>query len=157
NHFQQKNSSNARKNTIGAKAPVHEVKKKSLVEKPVLASTYNQDFRPKVLVRGSGSIVVGMSSLSEDVPIKNSFQVLDDEQDFIDVMETGIYPTLNVRAKWSLAQINFFYSNCHKYRLDPSYEEDDVATEDGDMAKEMRAEDVDLDACNCNNRQFSKF
>ncbi|GKE06544.1 RNA-directed DNA polymerase, eukaryota, reverse transcriptase zinc-binding domain protein [Tanacetum coccineum] len=129
------------KNIIGNKAPVQEVKKKSLVEKPVLATTYNQDFRPKVLVRGSGSAVAGMSSLSEDVPVKNSFQVLDDEvmkdqEECVletmeeeynseilpklkqDVMETGIYPALNVRAEWSLAQINFFYRNCHKYGLD---------------------------------------
>nr|GEX35133.1 hypothetical protein [Tanacetum cinerariifolium] len=39
--------------------------------------------------------------------------------------------------------MNFFYNKCQKYRLDPSYE-DDVATDDGVMAKEMRAEDVDL-------------
>ncbi|GKA95672.1 RNA-directed DNA polymerase, eukaryota, reverse transcriptase zinc-binding domain protein [Tanacetum coccineum] len=36
-----------------------------------------------------------------------------------------------------------------EYGLDPSYEYDDVATEDGDMAKAMRAEDVDLDARSC--------
>ncbi|GJX80090.1 RNA-directed DNA polymerase, eukaryota, reverse transcriptase zinc-binding domain protein [Tanacetum coccineum] len=89
NQFQQKSSLNAGnnginrmssgKNTISNKAHVQEVKKMSLVEKPDLATTYNQDFRPKVLVHGSGSAIAGMSSLSEDVPVKNSFQVLDDE------------------------------------------------------------------------------
>nr|GEY62301.1 hypothetical protein [Tanacetum cinerariifolium] len=37
------------KNNSSKKAPVQEIKKKSLVEKPVLASSYNQNFRPKVL------------------------------------------------------------------------------------------------------------
>nr|GFA72694.1 hypothetical protein [Tanacetum cinerariifolium] len=83
NQFQQKGSFNARnngvkgmsngKNNIGNKAHVQEVKKKSLVMKPVLAST-----------------------------------------------------------------------------LDPSYEDDGVATDDGVMAKKMRVEDVDLGACNSN-------
>nr|GFD44060.1 RNA-directed DNA polymerase, eukaryota, reverse transcriptase zinc-binding domain protein [Tanacetum cinerariifolium] len=45
------------KNNSGKKNPVQEIKKKSLVEKPVLAFSYNQNFRPKVLVRGSGSAV----------------------------------------------------------------------------------------------------
>nr|GEU46701.1 hypothetical protein [Tanacetum cinerariifolium] len=47
------------KNNSGKKAPVQEIKKKSLVVKPVLAFSYNQNFRPKVLVRGSGSAVAG--------------------------------------------------------------------------------------------------
>nr|GFC84955.1 hypothetical protein [Tanacetum cinerariifolium] len=81
NHFQQKGSSFGRnkgvsgmfsgKDNTGKKAPVQEIKKKSLVEKPVLASSYNQNFRPKVLVRGLGSAVAGMSSLKEDVPVRN--------------------------------------------------------------------------------------
>ncbi|GKB51609.1 RNA-directed DNA polymerase, eukaryota, reverse transcriptase zinc-binding domain protein [Tanacetum coccineum] len=157
------------------KAIVQEVKKKPLIEKPVLASVYNQDFRPKVLVRGSSSTIAGMNSCNEDVPVKNSFQVLDDQvmkdkeecvlenmeeeynselwpklkQDVIDVMETVIYPAWTIHAEWSLTQMNFFYNNYHRYGLDPSYEDDDVATEDGDMAKEIRAEDVDLDARSC--------
>ncbi|GJV29743.1 hypothetical protein Tco_1386191 [Tanacetum coccineum] len=40
-------------------------------------------------------------------------------------------------------KIDYFYKNCHKYGLDPSFEDDDdVATEDGGMATEMRSEDV---------------
>nr|GEU87601.1 hypothetical protein [Tanacetum cinerariifolium] len=135
----KKNVDDEGKNNIGNNAPVQEVKKKSLVEKPMLASTYNKDFGPKVLVRGSGSAVAGMSSLSEDVPV-NSFQVLDDE--VMKDQEECVFETMEEDI------IMNFYNKCHKYGLDPSYEDDDVATEDGDMAKEMRAEDVDLDAYN---------
>ncbi|GKF87421.1 hypothetical protein Tco_0258298, partial [Tanacetum coccineum] len=112
----------------------------------------------------------------EDAPVKNLFQVLDDQvmkdkeecvletmeeeynnkmwpklkQDVINVMETRIYPAWTVHAEWSLAQMNFFYNNCHRYGLDPSCkDDDDVATEVGDMAKEMRAEDVVLDTHSC--------
>ncbi|GJV33900.1 RNA-directed DNA polymerase, eukaryota, reverse transcriptase zinc-binding domain protein [Tanacetum coccineum] len=167
------------KNGIGSNVSDQGNKKDPIVVKPVLASSYNQNFRPKVLVRGSGSVCMDKSSVVEDVPVKNSFQVLDDQimkdkeecvlesmeeeynnelwpklkQDVIDVMETRIYPAWNVRAEWSLAQMNFFYNNCHRYGLDPSYEDDDdVATEDGDMAKEMRAEDVVLEARSCDIR-----
>nr|GEZ01831.1 hypothetical protein [Tanacetum cinerariifolium] len=52
------------KNNFGKKAPVQEIKKKSLVEKPVLASSYNQNFKSKVLVRGSGSAVAGFGRSS---------------------------------------------------------------------------------------------
>ncbi|GKG20209.1 hypothetical protein Tco_0380010, partial [Tanacetum coccineum] len=137
------------------KAAVQEVKKKSLVEKPDLA-----DLKCWFEVRVLDDEVM---KDQEECVLETMEEEYNSEiwpklkQDVIDVMETGIYPASNVRAEWSLAQINFFYSNRHKYGLDPSYEEDDVTTEDGDMAKEMRAEDVDLDACNCNNRQFSKF
>nr|GFB19818.1 hypothetical protein [Tanacetum cinerariifolium] len=72
NQFQQKSSSfrrnkgvsrmSSRKNNSGKKAPVQEIKK-SLVEKPVLASLYNQNFRPKVLVQGSGSAVTELIGL----------------------------------------------------------------------------------------------
>nr|GFA28005.1 hypothetical protein [Tanacetum cinerariifolium] len=128
------------KDNAGKKAPVQEIKKKSLVEKPVLASSYNQNFRPKVLVRGSGFAVAGMSSLKEDVPVRNSFQVFDDQvmqdkeecvledmeeeynseiwpklkQDVVDIMESGSYPS-----------------------------------EDGGMGAEMRSEGDAVDARNC--------
>ncbi|GJW75105.1 hypothetical protein Tco_0134475 [Tanacetum coccineum] len=154
NQFQQKSSSNAGnnginrmssgKNTIGNKAAVQEVKKKSLVEKPDLADLkcWFEVLDDEVMKDQEECV---LETMEEEY---NSEIWPKLKQDVIDVMETGIYPASNVRAEWSLAQINFFYSNCHKYGLDPSYEDDDVATEDGDMAKEMRAEDVDLDACN---------
>ncbi|GKF73654.1 hypothetical protein Tco_0219986, partial [Tanacetum coccineum] len=51
-----------------------------------------------------------------------------------------------------LFKIDYFYKNCHKYGLDPSFEDDDdVATQDGGMATEMRSEDVDLEAQSIDN------
>ncbi|GKC43262.1 gamma interferon inducible lysosomal thiol reductase [Tanacetum coccineum] len=119
------------------------------------------DFRPRVLVRRSGSIHADKSSRSEDIPVKNSFQALDDQlmkdkdECVLDAMEeeeeeeeeyrSEIWPTLKPK-------IDYFYKNCHKYGLDPSFEDDDdVATEDGGMATEMRSEDVDLEARSIDN------
>nr|GEX09731.1 RNA-directed DNA polymerase, eukaryota, reverse transcriptase zinc-binding domain protein [Tanacetum cinerariifolium] len=88
-----------------------------------------KNFRPKVLVRGSGFAVAGMSSLKVDVPVRNSFQVFDDQvmqdkeecvledmeeeynseiwpklkQDVVDIMESGSYPSSSIRVDWSLA------------------------------------------------------
>ncbi|GKG17647.1 hypothetical protein Tco_0362604, partial [Tanacetum coccineum] len=65
NQVQQKNFVNANKNdtirksseklNVGNGSSVHDVKKRSLVDKPGPASVYNKDFRPKVLVWGSNS------------------------------------------------------------------------------------------------------
>ncbi|GKC71840.1 hypothetical protein Tco_1117723 [Tanacetum coccineum] len=68
------------------------------------------------------------------------------KQDVINVMESGAYPSIELIGEWSLSQMDYFYNNCHKYGLDPSFEEDDVATEDGGIANEMRHEDVDSEA-----------
>ncbi|GJZ35720.1 hypothetical protein Tco_0581537 [Tanacetum coccineum] len=65
------------KNLTASKSYSQEINKKPIVEKPVLASTYNHHFRPKVLVRGSGSDKNFVeASLNEDIPVKNSFNVL---------------------------------------------------------------------------------
>nr|GFC06305.1 hypothetical protein [Tanacetum cinerariifolium] len=84
----------SQKNMGQAKSSGHnKVKKKAIVDKPILASTFNHNFRPKVLVRGSGSAKVMESSLNEDILVKNSFNILnsdnvdgedlgDDEGDF---------------------------------------------------------------------------
>ena len=50
------------------------------VEKPKLASAFNHDFRPRVLVRGSGSGKDDISLSNENVPVSNSFQALDDQE-----------------------------------------------------------------------------
>ncbi|GKA11702.1 RNA-directed DNA polymerase, eukaryota, reverse transcriptase zinc-binding domain protein [Tanacetum coccineum] len=144
------------KNGMGSNVSDQGNKKDPIVVKHVLASSYNQNFRPKVLVRGSGSVNTDKSSVVKDVPVKNSFQVLDDQimkdkeecvlesideeymsviwpmlkQDVIDVMKSGICPSVTIRVDWSLAQMDFFYKNCHNYGMDPSFEDDDVATED---------------------------
>ncbi|GKB46389.1 hypothetical protein Tco_0897142 [Tanacetum coccineum] len=140
--------------------------KESLVKKPSLASTYNQDFRPKVLVRGSGSNGVSNDPIGKDVPISNSFislaeagMVEDDnatEADFDeecelkiwpelqkavdDIMKAGIYPSKATRMEWSLRQMDYFYGNCHKFKLDPSFEDDDVESETNGTAKEMKSD-----------------
>ncbi|PWA54915.1 hypothetical protein CTI12_AA432080 [Artemisia annua] len=132
--------------------------------KSVPASQAN--FKPRVLVRGSSFYSAKDGILVSDVPVSNSFealasQTLEDREneviasmdkeysnviepklmkDVIDVMESGVFPSMDTRMKWSLTQMDFFYNNCHKYGLDPSFEDDDVATVDGDLANEMRPE-----------------
>nr|GEW74977.1 hypothetical protein [Tanacetum cinerariifolium] len=86
-------------------------------------------FKPKVLVRGSSLNRNKDGILSEAVCTSNSFQVLDDQE----LLEKE-------KMEWSLPQIDFFYYNCHKYGLDPSFEDDDVFTEDGGTADEIRPE-----------------
>ncbi|GJW44992.1 RNA-directed DNA polymerase, eukaryota, reverse transcriptase zinc-binding domain protein [Tanacetum coccineum] len=161
-----------------SKLSVNDPSKGSLVDKPTLASTYSQNFRPRVLVRGSGSANVDTSSFRKDVPVKNSFQLLDDQmmkdkeecvlesmdeeyksdiwpklkQDITDVMESGYYRSVTVRMDWSLAQEDFFYKKFLKYGMDPNVEDDDVATEDGGMASDMRDDDVELVARSIDNR-----
>ncbi|GJV12045.1 hypothetical protein Tco_1353586 [Tanacetum coccineum] len=126
-------------------------------------------FKPRVLVNGSSSSSIQTGVMAEDVLVSNSFHVLDDKrlmekekiivdtmdeeyenviwpklmQELILVMETGVYPSMAVRMEWSLAQMDYFYNNCHKFGLDPNFEDDDVQTEDGGMADEMRPEYVD--------------
>lgn len=73
------------------------------------------------------------------------------KQDVVNVMETGIYPSKEVRLGWSLRQTKYFYNNCHGFGLDPSFEDDDMATDDGDMAKDMRPENEVLDARSSGN------
>ncbi|GJU16783.1 RNA-directed DNA polymerase, eukaryota, reverse transcriptase zinc-binding domain protein [Tanacetum coccineum] len=146
-----KNGKSGVMNRSISKLSVNDPFKGSLVDKPALASTYTQNFRPGVLVRGSGSANADTSSFREDVPVKNSFQVLDDQmmkdkeecvlesmdeeyksdiwlklkQDVIDVMESGCYPSATIH--------------------------DDVATEDGGMASDMRDDDVELVARSIDN------
>nr|GEX35131.1 hypothetical protein [Tanacetum cinerariifolium] len=132
-------------------------KKVSIVQVTVVLMLDRHNFRPKVLVRGSDSVSNRMNIIREDVPVKNSLQVLDDQvmkdkedyvlesmeeeykseiwpnlmQDVINVMESGVYPSKTVCTEWSLAQIDYFYKNCIKYGMDPLFEDEDVATEDG--------------------------
>nr|GEY15189.1 hypothetical protein [Tanacetum cinerariifolium] len=77
NQFHQKSNFDAgsmkagRKYNNNNKPSFQEVNKKPIVDKPVLASTFNHKFRPKVLVRGSGSAMVMDNSLKEDIHVKN--------------------------------------------------------------------------------------
>ncbi|PWA98164.1 hypothetical protein CTI12_AA022120 [Artemisia annua] len=129
------------------KKPAMNRANESLVKKPPLASVYNQDIRPKVLVKGSASGSNTDKIIEEDVPISNSFHVLTDdvmneENDVDELMEAGIYPSKEIRANWSLKQMEYFYNNCHKFSLDPVCEdgEDDVDSETEGIVADMKPE-----------------
>ncbi|GJV25697.1 putative RNA-directed DNA polymerase [Tanacetum coccineum] len=115
------------------------------------------NFKPKVLVRGSG-LGSDLKKNQEDVvPFSNPFDELFDDamnaefessiwpklhSEIDELMETGVYPSKEVRAVWSLCQAEYFYNNCHKYHIDPSYEdeEDDVISEVDGIAFDMKPE-----------------
>ncbi|GKD86537.1 hypothetical protein Tco_1357691, partial [Tanacetum coccineum] len=96
-----------------------------------------------------------MISQEEFVPVSNSFSMLSEEVmneeydnsiwpklkgDVDDLMENGIYPSKEIRAYWFLRQMDYFYNNCHKFYLDPSYEdeEDDVNSKVDGVAADMK-------------------
>ncbi|PWA73262.1 hypothetical protein CTI12_AA262610 [Artemisia annua] len=96
------------------------VTEEGLVLKPPLSTKFNEKFKPKMLVRGSGSTSKGDKVITEDVPVSNSFDALKDqemvdkEDAFIEgmdeeyinviwpklkseveeVMKSGVYPSL---------------------------------------------------------------
>nr|GFB78933.1 hypothetical protein [Tanacetum cinerariifolium] len=156
-----------RKYNNNNKPSFQEGNKKPIVDKPVLASTFNHKFRPKVLVRGSGSARVMDNSLKEVIPVKNSFDVLNSEEvngedlgginvneefnskvwpelkEEVDIlMEAGIYPSKQVRLDWSIHQLDYFYKNCNKFHLDPICEDDeeDVESEVEGIAGSIKLE-----------------
>ncbi|GKC26968.1 putative reverse transcriptase domain-containing protein [Tanacetum coccineum] len=115
------------------------------------------NFKPKVLVRGSGSNSNSKVSIDEVVPTSNSFDLLSEEAmneeydtsiwpklkgDVDDFIENGIYPSKEIRAEWSPRQMEYFYNNCHKFNLDPSYEdeEDEVNSDIDGIAVDMKPE-----------------
>ncbi|GJR49277.1 hypothetical protein Tco_1399798 [Tanacetum coccineum] len=139
-----------------------------IIHKSHLSTRYNEDFKPKVLVMGSGS--KSGSVMIEDLSLKNAFQALDDH-DMIDkvedllgntdeeyvkviwpklqleveeIMKSGGYPFLAVRTNWSLAQLDFFYKNCSSFGMDPYVEDDDVESENEGMAEMMKPENADI-------------
>ncbi|PWA98654.1 hypothetical protein CTI12_AA001390 [Artemisia annua] len=57
-----------------------------LVQKPALSTKYNDNFKPRVLVRGSGSNANLKSASVEHIPIANSYQAFEDH-DMIDKEE----------------------------------------------------------------------
>ncbi|GKE06122.1 hypothetical protein Tco_1398140, partial [Tanacetum coccineum] len=60
-------------------------------------------------------------------------------------IEAGIYPSKSVRLDCTINQMDYFLKNCHKYHLDPSYEDEDVESECDGVAKSMRPE-FEMDA-----------
>lgn len=122
-----------------------------MVQKPALSTKYNENFKPKVLVRGSGSNDKLKGIASENIPIANSFQAFEDH-DMVDkeeefnksvndeydktvwpmlkkemdsIMKSGIYPSLKTRTDWSLSQLDYFYKNCSNYGMGPYMDDDD--------------------------------
>ncbi|GKC21517.1 hypothetical protein Tco_1023667 [Tanacetum coccineum] len=66
-------------------------RKSELVHKSPLISRYNENFKPRVLVRGSGSGSAsnGVTTMAKDIPVTNAFQALSD-QDMADNEEECI-------------------------------------------------------------------
>ncbi|GJX75708.1 hypothetical protein Tco_0322519 [Tanacetum coccineum] len=149
-------------------------KKDGLVIKPPLSSKYNANFKPKVLVRGSGSNVKAQGDVNENVPVANSFQAFEDHdmvdkeemfndsfneeyeksvwpklrKDVEDVLKSGVYLSLAVRSDWSLSQLDFFYKNCSSYGMQPYVDEEDVESENEGMADVMKPDVVNNRASN---------
>ncbi|PWA85504.1 RNA-directed DNA polymerase, eukaryota, Reverse transcriptase zinc-binding domain protein [Artemisia annua] len=129
----QRNIYQQKGNNAGGGKAVQNKADGGIVEKPKLASAYDHNFRPKVLVRGSGSGKYDFNLCNENFPASNSFDVLGDQemmdkekaveeamdeeyinviwpklkQEVINVMETGIYPSKAIRLGWSLQQTDF--------------------------------------------------
>ncbi|PWA51582.1 hypothetical protein CTI12_AA463000 [Artemisia annua] len=123
-------------------------------------------FKPTLLVRGSGSKTSSKAVAKEAIPLSNAFQVLTDEEmeqctgdddliakkesdnnswralkEEVDLLlEAGIYPSKVIRLEWSVHQLDYFYKNCHKFQLDPSYEDDEVESDVEGIASEMKPE-----------------
>ncbi|GJR87040.1 translation initiation factor IF-2-like protein isoform X1 [Tanacetum coccineum] len=127
--------------SVDKKKPLMEPSSSKFVVKKNQVDLSN--FKPKVLVRGSGSYGSTNGVLSEIVPVANYFQALDDQ--VMEDKEKAIEAAMDIEYEndWSLREMDFFYQNCHKYGLDPSFDDDDVQTKEGGMADEMRPEYVD--------------
>ncbi|GJX98699.1 hypothetical protein Tco_0355718, partial [Tanacetum coccineum] len=106
-----------------------------MVQKPSLNSRYNANFQPKVLIRGSGSHK-SEDTLGENVPVANSFQVLED-QNMVDKEEIFINSIDNKykNVVWPKLQ-----NEVIEYGMEPYVE---VEYENEGMAAEMGPENVD--------------
>nr|GFB75526.1 hypothetical protein [Tanacetum cinerariifolium] len=133
-----------RKYNNNNKPSFQEGNKKPIVDKPVLASTFNHKFRPKVLVRGSGSARVMDNSLKEVIPVKNSFDVLNSEEvNGEDLGGINVNEEFNSKVWPELKEeLDYFYKNCNKFHLDPICEDDeeDVESEVEGIAGSIKLE-----------------
>ncbi|GJT88377.1 RNA-directed DNA polymerase, eukaryota, reverse transcriptase zinc-binding domain protein [Tanacetum coccineum] len=137
-----------------------------LVLKSPLSSKYNDNVLPKVLIKGSGSSKA-VDSLADNVHVSNSFQALDDhdmvdkednvlnyvdeeyykviwpklQNEVVDVMKSGVYPSVSVRSNWSLSQLDFFYNNCPKYGTEP-YVDDEVESDNEGLNTDLNQKQV---------------
>ncbi|GJS45279.1 reverse transcriptase domain-containing protein [Tanacetum coccineum] len=144
-------------------------KKSDLVQKPLLSARYNENFKPKVLVRGSNSSFKEKVNVNENIPVTNSFQAFED-QDMVDkeealndivneeydkivwpqpksdvdsVMKSGKYPSMEVRTRWSLSQLDYFFKNCSNYGMEPYIDEEEVESKNEGMVDVMKPEKLD--------------
>nr|GEY86361.1 hypothetical protein [Tanacetum cinerariifolium] len=143
-------------------------------KKPLYQYRNDPNFKPKVLVRGSGSNNNVNLVSDETIHIKNPFNVLCNEGDDSDdmgginvndeleskvwpelkekvdiLMKAVIYPSKQVKMDWSIHQMDYFYKNCYKFHLDPIIEDDegDVESDVEGIAMDMKPE-FDVDAVN---------
>ncbi|PWA78917.1 hypothetical protein CTI12_AA210590 [Artemisia annua] len=167
--FQMKNKGNAMVKTLNED---HSTKHKSTVKnspsKSLQQLSKDPNFKPKVLVRGSCSNNTSGGAIAENIPLSNTFAAFNDEEMLDDalggsekkqnicdnkewqdlrsevdvLLSAGIYPSKTVRLDWTLHQLDYFYKNCHKYKLDPipDSDEDDVVSECDGIASEMKPE-----------------
>ncbi|PWA66587.1 hypothetical protein CTI12_AA325620 [Artemisia annua] len=173
NNFQQGNSgmkaglnnSTSKKNA----KPVSSSDDTGIVQKPPLSSKYNANFKPRVLVRGSGSDGNRDEIISENIPVNNSYQVFEDhdmvdkDEEFlgvvdeeydkvvwpklklevVNVLKSGVYPSLAIRSDWSPTQLEFFYKNCSKFGMERFVDDEEVDYENEGMANVMKPEKMD--------------
>nr|GEV06483.1 putative reverse transcriptase domain-containing protein [Tanacetum cinerariifolium] len=143
-------------------------------KKPLYQYRNDPNFKPKVMVRGSGSNNNVNLVSDKTIPIKNPFNVLcnegDDSNDMgwinvndefvskvwpelkeeVDIlMEAGIYPSKQVRMDWSIHQMDYFYKS-RKFHLDPIIEDDEgyVESDVEGIAMDMK---LKFDASNCSS------
>ncbi|GJV18998.1 hypothetical protein Tco_1368018 [Tanacetum coccineum] len=65
------------------------------------------------------------------------------------LLEVGIYPSKAVRMDWTIHQMDYFYKNRYKYKLDPVCEDyDDVESETNGIASEIKPK-YSLDVAGC--------
>lgn len=145
-------------------------KKDSIVHKPPLSTKYNENFKPIVLVRGSGFASNSDKIMSEDIPVSNTFHALSDQEmadkdevfisgageeytnvvwpklqkEVKEVMKSGVYPSTEVKSNWSLSQLDYFFQNCSKIRMEPYVDDEDVDSENEGMADVMKPENVNI-------------
>ncbi|GJY40434.1 hypothetical protein Tco_0427704, partial [Tanacetum coccineum] len=151
----------AKKNNYTNSVQGYYVRKTS--SNPVTKSLYqiskDPNFKPKLLVRGSGSNNDSKCASNVSVPVHNSFNVLRDDsgdetedisgfnvdaefksndwpqlKEEVDILlEACIYPSKQVRLDWSLYQLDYFYKHYHKFHHDPIMEDDDEGDVDSDV------------------------
>ncbi|GKC34860.1 hypothetical protein Tco_1047244 [Tanacetum coccineum] len=108
-----------------------------IVHKPPLVSKFNAKFQLKVLVRGSGSSEF-MDVKSENVPVKNSFQALEDH-DMVDKEECFLKSVDEEFKTVVWSKLKSEVVEVMNYGTEPYLEDDDVDFENDDMAVEMKS------------------